>query len=232
MATLKGKAQQSTAIARQSEGNDVYLRALRDGSLIQADWKQAGIMAGYGFHANLSSFTTGDTGGGVGATVIEVDGPELMVSIPNGTCILPIRVGVHVQHGTVSTQEEAEILIAVDQDTSWILANNEGNPTQTPIYNMNTLCGRSSRCLCLTAVTSTLTAQPALDIELARKVVEFDVLTSGTTAMDFDLVYEPKNPPVINGPAKLLVYFGGDNACASGFVDAQWLEFDETVFKL
>lgn len=230
MATLKGKAQQSSAIARQSEGNDVYLRALRDGALVQADWKQAAIMAGYGYQVNVGDFSTGAVGGGVAGTVLDADGPDFLLSIPNGVCVLPLRIGVHVQHGAVTTQQEAEILIAVDQDAAW---DATGASTEETIYNINTLCGNYSSCKAESefAVT-TITTDPVLDIELARKVVEFDVSTSGATAVDLDLVYEPKNPPVINGPAMLLIFYGGDTATIGGFCDIQWLELPESVFKL
>lgn len=229
MATLKGKAQQSTSIARQSEGNDVYLRALRDGSLIQSDWKQAAVMAGYGFMVNVGTFSSGVLGGE--SSIIDIDSPNYVLDIPNGTCIMPLRIGVHVQAGTVSTQEECEILIAVDQDTGW---DGTASATTDSIYNMNTLCGATSRCRSRSVFTDTFTTtgDPVLDIELARKVLEWDVTGTGAIGMDVDLVYEPKNPPIINGPAMLIIYWGGDNAVVGGFADIQWLEFPESAFAL
>jgi hypothetical protein len=40
-----------------------------------------------------------------------------------------------------------------------------------------------------------------------------------------DLVYEPETPPMIVGPASLIVYWGGTVATI-GFGQIEWLEFD------
>lgn len=228
MAIIKGKGQQSTSISMQSEGNDVFLRALRDGALITADWKQSAIFAGYGHIINVGAFSTGIVGGGAGTTIL-LEEPELILSIPNGTCILPLRIGVHVQHGAVTTQEECEILIGVDQDAEW---GGQGTSTTETIYNMNTLCGYPSTCKVESAFTGDITTDPVMDLELARKVIEFDVLSSGQTAALVDLVYEPDSSPIINGPAMLCIYWGGDQATVGGFADVAWLEFPETAFAI
>ncbi len=66
MAIIKAKARQTTAVSAESEGNDVYLRALRDGTLLTAAWKQSYIMKGYGYQALVGGFSTPLTGGGNG----------------------------------------------------------------------------------------------------------------------------------------------------------------------
>lgn len=232
MAIVKVKGRQTTSISREAEGADVYLRALRDGSMITSDWKQAAIMGGFGYIANVGALSTGEIGGG-GGSILDIDTPELVISVPNGTSILPLRVGVHVQTGTPADAGEMEILVAVDQDAEWV-PNGVGWDTE-PIFNINTLCGKSSGCLARGAFTSTIDVPPVLDIELARKVVQFNIGT-GTAAFAhgviLDLVYEPKNPPILNGPCMLIVYQGGSAATVGGFIDCSWLEFPESAFKL
>ena len=71
MAIVKGTGQQTTAIQRLYEGADVYLRALRDGTMIAADWKQAAIMGGFGYHITSGALSTGVLEG----TVIDIDSP-------------------------------------------------------------------------------------------------------------------------------------------------------------
>ena len=117
MAIIKAKARQDAAVSRVSEGNDVFLRAMRDGSLIKADWKQALIMEGRGFTINVGSLSSPAVGGGSGATIIENNGPECAIGFPSGTSIMPIYVDISmlVTAGTLD-DDEIDILLAVDQD--------------------------------------------------------------------------------------------------------------------
>ena len=231
MAILKGKGRQSTAIARESEGAEVFLRALRDGSAILSNWKEAAVMGGFGYTATLGAFSTPVVGGGAGST-IDLDEPELIVKIPNGTSLLPLRVDATVQQGTLADREEYEILVAVDQDNTGGTTTAGAN-TALDIHNLNTLCGKTSACTVESLHTGTMDPDPALDIELAHAVMIAD---GDGTEVSFEwkslhLVYEPKNPPIINGPALLLLYYGGDTAC-NGFASVSWLEFPETAFKV
>ena len=229
--TIEAKAQVTSAIQGEAEGESVYLRALRDGTLIKTDWKQAAVFGGFGFFTQSGNFITGLAGGGVGAAIDE-DRPNLIISIPQGTAVLPLRFDVNVQTGAPTDGQEVEILIAVDQD---VAHTTDGTGTASPIYNMNTLANRASTCVARNTFSATMTTDPNLDLELARKVIEYDVVsTLDEGAIIADLVYEPKTPPVINGPASILVYVGGDTALntASQYINAKWLEFTETKFKV
>jgi len=230
---IKAKGRQSTTISRETEGSDVFLRALRDGSLVGVGWKQAAVIAGYGYMVNVGALTTGIVGGGAG-TVLAIAEPEMCLSIPNGTSIMPLRIAVQVQSGAPAAAQECEILIAVDQDTDLgaVSVANSDKTTEV-IYNMNTLCGSSSGCACYSAFTSSISTDPVLDIELARKVIEFDFSAgSAGMALEVDLLYEPEAPPIINGPAMLLIYWGGDAATVGGFAEVQWVERSESDFAL
>lgn len=229
MPTLKGKGRQSTAIAREEEGADVFLRALRDGAMVSADWKQAAIIGGFGYQINEGALTTGQTGGGEG-TILDADQPEVVIGIPNGYCILPLRIEVACKPGVfTATTDECDILIAVDQDLEY---TGSGTCDTLSVYNMNTLCGKTSVCLAKGGCSAGITA-PTHDIELARWTNDIDA--SGTEANfiwnQFDVLYEPKRLMVINGGASLYVYFGGTVA-TTGFVSVQWLEFPETAFAI
>ncbi len=229
--TIEAKAQVTTAIQGASEGESVYLRALRDGTMVKADWKQAAVFGGHGFMCQSGNFITGLAGGG-SASEMDLDRPNLCISIPNGTAFIPLRFDVNANTGTPADGGEVEILIAVDQDKA---IKTDGTGTATTVYNMNTLCGRSTACTVRNTFSTTMSTDPVLDLELARKVVEFEVLsTLDEAAILVDLVYEPKTPPVINGPAAVLVYVGGDAAIVSDsvYINAKWLEFTETPFNI
>ena len=227
MSILKAKAQQTSSVARVSEGDDVYLRTMRDGALFTADWKNAAIMEGRGFMVNVGAFSTPIAGGG-SANVVDQDRPSLIVSVPNGTSILPLRIEVALLDVPgAADDDEVDILIAVDQDAAW---DATGACTTEVIYNMNTLHSRASSCASRSAFSTTMTTDPVLDLELAhfQKIFESHSAT-GVVWTDSRMLYEPKAPPIINGPAMLLVYYGGTNK-PSGFVCAQWLEFPESYF--
>ncbi len=228
MTIAKIKGQQTTAIQGASEGADVFLRGLRDGSLITADWRQAAVFGGFGYHFNVGAFSTGIVGGGAG-TVIDVDTPDMVLSIPNGTCIMPMRIVVNVQMGAPADAQEQEILIALDADTEW---DGTAGHTASTIYNMNTLSQRGSACTAAGAFTTTITTAPAVTIEIARMVCEYSVATAGEEPQILELVYEPKTMMVIPGPAMLLGYHGGDAANIGGYFDVQFLEFPEGTFDV
>ena len=229
MTVVMGKGRQSTSIAREPEGADVFLRALRDGTVIESDWRQAAIMGGFGYMVSDGSFTTGQTGGGQG-TVPVVRQPEVMSSVPNGYCILPMRVDVVIQPGSFATvAEETHILIAVDELTAFDAV---GTFDTLSVYNLNTVCGKTSVCTAAGGFSADGTATTQ-DFEVAHWVSNVDA--SGTEASfmwsQFNVVYEPKRLMVINGPAMVTVHFGG-SIVANGFTTVQWLEFPETAFAI
>jgi len=227
MTVLKAKGQQTTARQGVSEGMDVYLRALRDGTMVSSDWRQAAIMGGFGFQIICGAFSTGKVGGGNG-TVIKNTEPELVLSVPNGTCVLPMRISVQVQTGAPTDAQEVELLVAVDQDKAWDAV---GASTAATCYNLNTLSAKASACTGRQAFTSSMTT-PVLDLELARKVAQYDIVTAGTLGVILDLVYEPLTLPIINGPAMIIVYFGGATATVGGYAQMEWLEFPENIFSV
>lgn len=199
--------------------------AALDGALVQLPWKQAYVNAGRGFHVTVGAFSTPITGGGAG-TVIDLDQPEAVVSVPSGTAIMPIRIHVQGHVGLLATDaDEYEILVAVDRTTS---ATTGGTATAETIFNMRTDNGVASGCTATSAYTGDITTPPTLGIELARTVITGDIQTAvGTTWGQIELLYEPETVPVIHGPALLIVYWGGTVALP-GFAQIEWLEFNST----
>lgn len=225
-AIIKGNARQAGSAERVSEGADVFLRMMRDGSLVASNWKQAAIFQGLGFMVNVGAFSTPITGGGNG-TIIDQDQPEFVVSVPNGTSIMPIRIEVSCLSPVLNLDsDEMEILIAVDQDTTGVTGATDTDET---IYNMNTLCGRASACTATSATSGGISTEPVLDLELMHKIKVGDVAGSSTAQLWGELygLYEPDAPPIINGPANLIGYFGGTVA-VTGFAVVQWIEFPES----
>jgi hypothetical protein len=208
-------------------GGFMAARGTRDGALFVADWKQALVMEGRGYHVTIGAFSTGITGGGAG-TIFDQDQPEGIISVPSGVAILPLRIHIQGQVPLLATDaDEAEALIAVDRLAAW---PGDGTVTTETVFNLRTDNPRASSCSAASAATANIT-NPTLGIELARVVVTGDIQSAvGTTWGLLDLLYEPETPPIIMGPAAVYLYWGGTVA-VPGFAEAQWLELPATAFS-
>jgi len=189
------------------------------------------IARGFGRRVTVGAFSAGIVGGGAG-TILDLDQPELAIAVPRGYAIRPVRIDCQVQVGLVAADnDENEILMAVDPYGQW---TGDGTFTAELPMNMRTDLGQGSACRVGSAFTADMTttpaggtaADPVLDIELARKVETFDIFSTGVGVLlkELSLVYEPRLPELIVGPATLLVYFGGTVANIGGFIQAAWVE--------
>lgn len=191
------------------------------GAQLAADWRQALIARGFGWHADAGAFSTPAAGGGA-AAVIDQDRPNMLISIPASYTLIPLRIDVACQVPLLAADsDEIEIVIAAD-----IAAAAAGITTQTtektPInMRSNTTAG------CPATVYSTLSANitnPTLGYELAHAVKVGDVQGTAANAMfnDLRLLYEPLRPPFLIGPCAIYVYHGGTVA-TTGFINADFL---------
>lgn len=200
-------------------------RATRDGTLYAAPWVQALVLEGRAFHFDVGTFSTPIVGGGAG-TIIDLDQPEAVLSIPSGTSIMPLRISVQCQPPLSATDnDEIEILVAVDRTAAAVA---DGTKTAETIFNLRTDNPASSLCTATSAYTADVT-DPTLGIELARRVSLADVQGTAATVVvrEFTLDYPlpGQHAPIIVGPASLWVYWGGTVA-TSGFAQIEWAEFD------
>ncbi len=162
MAIVKGKARQSTAIVRESEGNDVYLKALRDGTLTVAGWIAALSLEGRVFTANSGVATTEVTFGDSGLDTTEFD---LHVAVPAGVAIIPLELNIHYEvYGTALLTEN-------------VMQSGSGSVTGagasiTPLSS-NLLTGLKSGC----TVTGSAVAGTALTTDVKEIWRDIDQLT-------------------------------------------------------
>ncbi len=201
-------------------------KGLVDGTLVDVPWQQAYINAGYGFRATIGAFSTPITGGGAG-TIIDQDQPEGIISVPDGSAIIPVRFAVQCHTPLLATDaDEAEVLIAVDRLAAYA---GDGTVTTETAFNMRTDNPRSSVCTVASAATANIT-NPTLGIELARKVIIGDMNGVPANALwgSLDFTYEPRFADVIVGPAAVYVYWGGTVA-VPGFAQLAWIELPSSV---
>lgn len=198
------------------------------GAVVDLSFKQALIAAGYGYHVTVGAVTTPITGGGDGTT-LDVGQPELAISVPSGTAIMPISIRAECELPADTDNDIEEILIAVDRTQAMTALGT--STTETPA-NLRTDNPNASGCTVVSAVTANITpAVPVHGIELARKQERTNIVTAGITQGFMELVYEPKHPPIIVGPAIVFVLFGGVAAMA-GFAQAAWIEMPEALNSL
>lgn len=191
------------------------------GGLLAADWRQALVARGFGYHLDVGSFSTPLTGGGAG-TVIDLDQPEFGISVASGYTLIPLRADVAVLPGLQTTDShETEILLAADRSAAWA---GDGTVTAATAANMRSnATGNPTGVSIFTAATADIT-DPVLGMELAHRAKLTDVQGTAATVnlMDLHLLYEPRVPPLLVGPCALYGYWGGSIACA-GFANLDFL---------
>lgn len=202
-------------------GTEHGLKTVLD-ALLSADWRQAMIARGLGWHVDVGAFSTPLTGGGAGTT-IDQDQPEFGLSVASGYTLIPLRFHIAVLPGLQTTDShETEILIAVDRAAAY--AGDGTVTTETPV-NLRTNLGTTaaSGLTCFSAATANIT-NPTLGMELAHAAKFTDVQGTAATVnlMDLVLLYEPEHPPLIVGPACVYGYWGGSIA-ADGFANLDFL---------
>lgn len=188
------------------------------------DWKQAALYEGRVFNATVGTLSTGIVGGGNG-TVLDLDQPEFVISIPNGTTIIPISMSIQgncadaiADHSTLQALICYSLLYTLASGTY---------TTETPIC-MKTVGGRSSVCTVASAATAdTLSSSGAdfvHDIDLARAEVKVDLPANGETPIILRLDYNPDPAPYLVGPGSITGYWGGTSA-VTGYAQLYWAEF-------
>jgi len=206
--------------ATKFDGNEASLRSLLDG-LVSADWRQALIARGYGGHVDVGAFSTPLTGGGAG-TVIDQDQPEFAVSVASGYTLIPIRVHIAVLPGLQTTDShEVEITLAADIAAAFAIGS--GTMPAETIVNMRSNSAAPAGATAFSAGSVDIT-NPTLGLELGHVAQFVDVQGTAATVNMYQLtlLYEPKNPPLIVGPACMYGYWGGSIACA-GFANIDFL---------
>ena len=195
------------------------------GGLAIADRRQAAIARGLGWHIQVGALPPPIVGGRDG-TVLDLEQPELAINVPAGFAMMPLRINVETQIGLQTTDaHENEIIIGVDRTQ----VQTPGTSTVEVPMNMRTDIVATAPFTCYSAYTADGVATPVIT-ELARKAGQVDVQGTAATlnVYQFDLLYEPRHPLMIVGPAHIAVYFGG-NIALPGFIQASVLAFPSNL---
>lgn len=217
---MEGLVQQESAFVFP-DSQPARPRMSKRAELFVAEALQGAISEGKGFIVNVGAFSTPITGGGAG-TVIDIDQPELAIGVPTGKTIFifSAKVQCHVPL-LAADANEAEILLAVDKDTT--LAADGTATTETPV-NLKMQSAEVSACTVKSAFTADVT-DPTLDIELDREAITGDVQGTAACALwtPLKLDYEPRVMAELVGPCAVYLYWGGTVA-TPGYAQVCWVE--------
>ena len=209
---------------RVAEGLVDDLWALRDGAFVVVPWKQALILEGRVFHVPVGTFSTPILGGGAG-TILDIDQPELAISIPQSTAIMPLSIAITCHTPLIAADSnESEILVAIDRAVAAAISATNGT-VETPVNMRTDLATGGSRCTIVSAITTDITVAPVHHLEW-HKVITADVQGTAANALwgELNLDQDKDGMPLIVGPATLLVYWGGTVA-TNGFGTVEFAEF-------
>lgn len=214
-----------------TEGSAYKPYMSRRGEQFGMDWIQAAILEGYGFIANIGALSTPVVGGGAG-TVVDLDQPEFGMIIPEGKTIIPIRMNIQLTTPLLNADsDEAEAVCFVDTTAATVAAALDGTwaNTITAKNMMIALTNKKSSTCTIKSVCSSDTTDPTESIDLFHSVILADLNGTAANALwtRHEVLYEPKNPPYIKGPASLFAYWGGTVA-VNGFMQFFWLEIPST----
>lgn len=224
MAMLKAKGRQTSAVSVESENSDVYLRAMRDGSLINMPWVMAKVFEGKVFCAMTGVLSADVTF----APVVAGDMPDLTVLVPGGTTIIPVYISVNFEDtGT-------PLVLDVLAIASKVYDNDVTSTTTLVIKNMRTdKAVGGSQCTALFKTTSGGTDLESAGynyVEFWRPVSGFaeDAFANSTARIGAHTnhakwtIGDAVVPPIIVGTSTLGIYAGAQ--AGKGFITAIWVE--------
>lgn len=219
MPLVQVKGRQTSSVAVESEGALVYVRAMRDGSIINVPWIMAKAIEGK-VHAAQTGIMTGEETFATGITAAK---PDLWVGVPEGTTIIPVYIGINFED--TGTAEALDVFACASN-----IYNVATTGTAITIANMRTdkaLGG--SQCKCLAVSTGT-------DPE-SGNYVEFWRPYAGLSKDNFAcskgwdnekiggsfwMIGDAVVPPVIVGEGSLNIYAGA--SAGKGFITTMWVE--------
>ncbi len=220
MALTKAKGRQTTSVGAVSEGADVYLKALRDGTLTMADWTAALSLEGRIFTANVGSATTPATFGSGGLDTAEFD---LHIAVPASVVIIPLSLLITMEaYGTILLFEAC--LISGKGSTC-------GAGTAITPVSSNTNAGITSACTVTSVATATSGVYMTTEVkEIWRANIQGISLTKATNsggqaALPDTFFWRAKDDGILDvvGPSAQLAVFAASQA-GTGMIILKYAE--------
>ena len=227
MSDLRIRRQVSSVTRATDDDKWMNLRGTRDGAMISADWLTAMALEGrcYGINTGI------DTSPDVFTAAYTAAKPDILVTVPTGTTIIPVFIQVNMEDtGTAAVMDimavASSVYDAVTTDDDLV------------IYNMRMDAPNSSLCQAVAVVSAAGTTP------LTGNFIEFWRGTAGFAADAFNGNTTPTNefttraawnvkdslvPPVIVGQGSLNVY--ASSQAGKGFITVIWVEVPSTSIQ-
>lgn len=185
------------------------------------------IARGMGRCVTVGSLTT-PVGG---TTVLLLAQPMVAVGVPAGFAMRPFYISIAASGIlVVADNDEVDLAVTVDTKGYW---QGSGTFTNEVVANLRTDMGPGSGCRAGSVFTADLTtvnsqnvaAAPVADIELDHvfHVADLSGVAANAHWRNVKLLYEPRYPPYIVGPATVFCQWGGTTA-VTAFASVQWIE--------
>lgn len=223
---LKGTARQR-AMTLRAAGEEAEGRFSLADQLFTAGWREELLLSGCCFGVTVGGISAGGdvsliTGGGAGTT-IDSDQPELIVSVPAGYYLIPLRAQGAFRVDLDADAEVGDVLLFADTTQAAPATATATAETPVPLLGGDT----ASVARAWSAVTADIT-----DPVLSHLLAYVTVLQSQTTAASISnqtlvLDYQPKSPPILKGPCSIVLCWGG-TAAVTGLASLEWAEIPAT----
>ena len=206
-----------------SDGDLMALRGTRDGAVFSADWYLAAALEGRAFGVNVGTATTPIS---MTVTALNVAKPDLAITVPAGTTIIPVLLEYAIE--ATSTAAVLEIVGVVSSAATQVLSGG----TALTIYNMRTDAPVPSNCSAAYVLASSgVTPYTGNYIEFFRghaggATDQHAAATAQTIATASKYSWKASQtmvPPILTGVSQLCFYLNG--TAATGFITCIWVEF-------
>ena len=203
-----------------SEGGAVAVRANPRGEVVVPDWYTQLALDGRVYNISTSVQETGDLLGETGPGTNNVN-PSILVDVPTGTTIIPIELTVMAE-GTGTSGDWAVIRMSTDDTTRY----SSGGASITPI-NMRKDDPNSSSCSAYHGGPAIVaTANTDDDSIWFSSYAQGAFGDAGNKSMRWSA--RDGVPPILIGPAALLVYVDVNNDDEEVLWSLKWAEFSTT----
>jgi hypothetical protein len=222
---------QQTNVGRTSEGNWIGLRGTRDGSMYSAPWHLALALEGKCFAITTGEETTPIVGNDYAGTP-DVAKPEILVTVPNLSVVMPLSIYVAVE-ATVA----AAAIIDIRACASAVY-DNAVTASSLTIHNVRTDNPFASRCTAYGKLTNNGTTPytgNSYDFWNPRAGAVIDSATAAAGGEGgFAWNWSAKRSgvaPIIVGEGSLNVYAQALTDIMTTFMGAMWAELPENAIS-
>ena len=201
-----------------TEGGAVAVRANPRGEVVVPDWYTQLALDGRVYNISTSVQETGDLLGESGGPGSNNVTPSILVDVPTGTTIIPIELTVMAE-GTGTSGDWAVIRMSTDDTTRY----SSGGASITPV-NMRKDDPNTSSCSAYHGGTAIVATANTDDDTIWYEAID----TSAYLNKPVRWSAREGVPPILIGPAALLVYVKVNNVDEEVLWSLKWAEFSTT----